>query len=81
MPKSPNLCHIFGCNQVQKPGVTIGVLVEDESRNLKVCDYHQAFFEDFDSSMYAIGLTYLREVEVRLIPAQPTTPTPPEEEA
>jgi hypothetical protein len=71
MAKPGTTCDVFGDNRPYKPGATVTIVVEDETRVLKVCDEHLAFFEDFDPVLWSIGLTFTREVEIRPIGAHP----------
>lgn len=76
-------CQVYGCNRTEKPGAVINVIIDtDDTETLRVCDTHQAFFEDAVAGTYTIGRTFTGEVEIRLGAPASQTPDPetPEED-
>lgn len=72
-------CQLYGCNRTEKPGATVELSLSEGDTTVRICEFHQVFFEDTTPDHYAIGRTFTGEIEIRPVPALPTTPAPEEE--
>lgn len=70
-----NTCGVYGDYRLAKLGAEVTLVIDGTPHTIKVCDYHQAFFEDFDYSAYMVGLTYTGQIEIRELP--PSVYVPP----
>jgi hypothetical protein len=75
--KSDGLCKVFGCYLAKE--TEVDVTIDEVTSVIEVCTRHEDFFQSTPIEDYAIGLTFLGELEVRLIAAQPAVPVAPEE--
>ena len=80
MARPGTTCEVYGDNRPYKPGATVTLTIDEEEVVLKVCDAHQAFFEDFQADLFHVGFTFTREVEIRPVGQHPAAPEVPEEE-
>jgi hypothetical protein len=71
-----NDCDLFGCNRAKlTDGTNVTASIKGVPVTFVPCAYHYEMLEVMDPSLYSLGYTYTNDIELRLHPAVPQTPT------
>lgn len=71
LPKSNDLCSIFGCNKPRRWGAQVDILIGVTPEVVWPCEEHENFFSVADPSTYVLGYTFHGDVQLRLLKSTP----------